>query len=118
VFRAERIVSAVRSHLLRRRKAPSNPIIGLQGLLGLLEIVGKLKAAHLLEREEDPAYPKEPFPPPLTGDESTPLWLKLPPANRKRLLWLMGQLLQRQLEGITTTTTLPKGDGHDPERRS
>jgi hypothetical protein len=39
---------------------------------------------------------------------------KLPPSNRKRLLWLLSQLLERRLR--ESAKTLPKGDySHDPE---
>ncbi len=36
-------------------------------------------------------------PPPTTGSPPLLLWLHLPPANRRWLLWLLSQLLERQL---------------------
>jgi hypothetical protein len=36
-------------------------------------------------------------PPPLGRHESTHVWVKLPAANRQRLMWLLSQLLERQL---------------------
>jgi hypothetical protein len=37
----------------------------------------------------------------LSGVEPAPLWRRLPPTNRKRLLWLMSQLLERRLAQST-----------------
>jgi acyl-CoA reductase-like NAD-dependent aldehyde dehydrogenase len=37
----------------------------------------------------------------LSGAEPAPLWRRLPPTNRKRLLWLMSQLLERRLAQTT-----------------
>jgi hypothetical protein len=41
--------------------------------------------------------------------------MKLPPSNRRRLLWLMSQLLKRRLEEPTPSGSSPKGESHDPE---
>jgi len=35
-------------------------------------------------------------PPPTREATPLPLWLALPPANRRRPLWLLSQLLERQ----------------------
>lgn len=36
-------------------------------------------------------------PPPSLSGQSPPLWTQLPQPNRHRLLWLLSQLLERQL---------------------
>jgi hypothetical protein len=36
-------------------------------------------------------------PPPIGYNELSQLWMRLPTANRQRLLWLLSQLLEHQL---------------------
>jgi hypothetical protein len=43
-----------------------------------------------------------------------PLWPKLPPDKRHRLLWLLSKLLERRLEVTTTLSPKKRGEeGHD-----
>ncbi len=35
--------------------------------------------------------------PPAIDNEIASVWLKLPPPNRKRLLWVLSQMLQNQM---------------------
>jgi hypothetical protein len=77
-------------------------------------VVGKFSATSISEREEgSQCTSKERLPPPLSEGQTPPLWLKLPPANRHRLLWLLSRLLERRL--AEPAATLPKEvEGHDP----
>ena len=69
-------------------------------MLGLLAVAGRLGESRLAQTvgEEGQRCPTQKrLPPSLSGAEPAPLWCLLPPANRKRLLWLMSQLLERRL---------------------
>jgi hypothetical protein len=44
----------------------------------------------------DPPVVRVPPPPQVEAEASR--WTRLPPANRQRLVWLLSQLLERQLE--------------------
>jgi hypothetical protein len=87
---------------------PRSPMIGLTGLLNLLDVVIRLRAAQ----QDGPCAPQEAgmpclsapanqrtwpaLPPPLR----TPMpsrWDRLPPANRHQHLHLLGRLVERQL---------------------
>lgn len=73
-------------------------------MLGLLAVAGRLGESRLAETvgEEGQRCPREKrLPPSLSGTEPAPLWRRLPPADRKRLLWLMSRLLERQLAQST-----------------
>ena len=80
--------------------SPRVPIIGLAGLLNLLDMVEKFQAIHAAPRDggESPCPTKLPLwsPPSLSG-QPVSLWTQLPHPNRHRLLWLLSQLLERQL---------------------
>ena len=53
------------------------------------------------------------IPPPL-DNESRLRWEELPPPNRRRLVALLGKLLERQMATQASSTTAPReeGDGH------
>ena len=76
------------------------PIIGLTGLLNLLDVVEKVQASHAAPRDggesQCPTKPPLLSPPSLSGQPLS-LWTQLPQPNRHRLLWLLSQLLERQL---------------------
>ncbi len=38
--------------------------------------------------------------PPPCGGEGSSRWTQLPPANRRRLVWVLSQLLERQLSAL------------------
>lgn len=42
-------------------------------------------------------------PPPVVG-QALALWVRLPPLNRKRLLWMLSQLLERQLRALAVSS--------------
>jgi hypothetical protein len=50
-------------------------------------------------------------PPPPRAGHRLSRWEQLPAANRRRLLWLLSQLLERQLGGMVT----PKEAGDDAD---
>lgn len=49
-------------------------------------------------------------PPPLSR-ETAPLWVKLPPPNRRRLVALLSKLLERQMAMEASRNADLKGDG-------
>ena len=55
-----------------------------------------------------------PPPPPLGPSELIQLWMRLPATNRQRLLWLLSQLLERQLSAAAAQGE----DNHEPTSRS
>ena len=70
------------------------PIIGLTALLNLVAVVEKLQN-HPLE-EKGTLCQSASSPPPIGQSEIAQLWLRLPLANRHRLMWLLGQLLEHR----------------------
>ena len=70
-------------------------MIGVTGLLNLVAVVDKLQSQAVEEKGNLCRPPSSP--PPLGSYEITHLWVKLPAANRQRLMWLLSQLLERQL---------------------
>lgn len=70
-------------------------MIGHEELLGLVDLVAKLRAAHATDHEEGAPCSHPLSSPPIT--RPVPSWDQLPPFNRQRLLWLLSQLLERQL---------------------
>jgi hypothetical protein len=44
-----------------------------------------------------------------------PLWVQLPQPNRTRLLWLLSQLLERQ---VSMEATPPQEGAHEPDERT
>ena len=82
-------------------------MIGLTALLNLVAIAEKLQH-QLCEEKGKVCAPTSP-PPPIGRSEMAQLWLRLPLANRHRLLWLLGQLLERQLVESQT----PWEDGNE-----
>lgn len=70
-------------------------MIGQEGLLKLVDLVRRLRAAQTVVREEGSSCSHLLSPPPTTL--TIPLWDQLPPFKRQRLLWLLTQLLERQL---------------------
>jgi hypothetical protein len=76
-------------------------MIGIAGLLNLAALVQALRMARAAGDEEGgaacPRPPSSMFPPPTTGTERS-RWERLPHATRQRLLWLLSQLLERQLQ--------------------
>jgi hypothetical protein len=101
-------------------------MIGLVGLLDLLTVVTRLLAAQ----QDGARTPQEggvpclasppnqgiwPALPPPTRMPLRNRWDQLPPANRQRLLHLLGRLVERQLSPVTAS--LPAGGEeakHDP----
>ena len=73
----------------------SYPIIGLTGLLNLVTVVDKFRPQAVEEKGSVCRPPSSP--PPLGHSELIQLWMRLPAANRQRLLWLLSQLLEHQL---------------------
>jgi len=69
----------------------------LLGLLGAVERLGESRLAQTVGEEGQRCPREKRLPPYLSSAEPAPLWRRLPPTNRKRLLWLMSQLLERQL---------------------
>ena len=82
-------------------------MIGLTALLNLVAIVEKLQHQPLEEKGNVCAPTSSP--PPIARSEIAQLWLRLPLANRHRLLWLLGQLLEHRLAESDTTWE----DGHE-----
>ena len=74
----------------------SYPIIGLTGLLKLVTVVEKFRP-QAAEEQGSVCPPTSSPPPPLGHSELIQWWMKLPDANRQRLLWLLSQLLEHQL---------------------
>ena len=83
----------------------SYPIIGLTGLLKLVTVVEKFRPQAA--EEKGSVCPPTSSPPPLGHSELIQLWMKLPDANRQRLLWLLSQLLEHQLSAAA------QGEGSD-----
>jgi hypothetical protein len=99
-----------------KTKLPASPTIDVGGLLGLLELVEKLRAARNSEQEEPAACPTEQFPPPL-GRQTPPIsWAQLPLPNRKRLVALLSKLLERQMATGASGGALLKEDGDDERK--
>ena len=76
------------------------PMIGLAGLLNLLDVVAKIQASHAAPSDggASPCPTKLPLlSPPSLSRPAPPIWTQLPHPNRQRLLWLLSQLLERQL---------------------
>jgi hypothetical protein len=73
----------------------SYPIIGLPGLLNLVTVVDKFRP-QAVEEKGRVCRPLS-SPPPIEPSELIQLWMRLPAANRQRLLWLLSQLLEHQL---------------------
>jgi hypothetical protein len=72
----------------------------------------KLIQRKVQERKVNDVRRRSSSPPSLSNTELAPLWSRLPPDNRERLLWLMSHLLELQL---TQTTTATKGRSHESE---
>ncbi len=87
-------------------------MIGREGLLRLVALVARAQAAHGAVREEGsspcPPHPSL-FPPPWSDPELT-LWARLPQRSRTRLLWLLSQLVERQLRDTRTARKEAEGD--------
>ena len=71
------------------------PIMGLTGLLNLVNVVHKFRP-QAVEAKGSICRPT-PSPPSIGHSELIQLWMRLPAANRQRLLWLLSQLLEHQL---------------------
>jgi hypothetical protein len=86
------------------------PIIGLTGLLNLVTVVAKFRPQAV----EEKGHVCRPLssPPPIGPSELIQLWMRLPAANRQRLLWLLSQLLEHQLPAFSAT----KEDSHWGEK--
>ena len=78
-------------------------IIDIEGLLRLVAVVEKLQAVHDRDNtfieEGSPACPPAPpsSVPPVCARSAPSLWGQLPPSNRRRLLRLLSQMLERQV---------------------
>jgi len=83
------------------------PMIGHEGLLKLVALMARLRAAHAVTHEEGASCPHPQFPPPIT--RPIVLWEHLPPSNRRRVLWVLTQLLERQV-AITAARTETQND--------
>ncbi|EFH88329.1 hypothetical protein Krac_9763 [Ktedonobacter racemifer DSM 44963] len=76
-------------------------MLGLSGLLQLLTWVEQRRVAQASQHEEGgvpcPVFHPTQSPPP-NSRQAIIQWGNLPQANRQRLLWLLSQLLERQME--------------------
>jgi hypothetical protein len=75
-------------------------MIGLAGLLNLLDVIAKIQAIHIAPRDGgvSPCLTQLPLlSPPSLSTQPPSLWTQLPQPNQRRLLWLLSQLLERQL---------------------
>jgi hypothetical protein len=70
-------------------------MIGLSGLLNLVAVVEKFRPQA--EQEQGSIGQPPSSPPPLGRGELIQVWMRLPAANRQRLLWLLSQLREHQL---------------------
>ena len=79
---------------------PTRPRIGLTGLLNLVALVEQKRTVRASRDAQGgvlcPRSQPSEFPPPAIKDQLS-RWEQLPQANRQRLLWLLSQLLERQL---------------------
>jgi hypothetical protein len=92
-------------------------MIGLAGLLKLLEVVSRLQAAQqgctcapqeagvpcLTSPPDQTIWPALPPPTRAPMQPRHSRWQQLPPANRRRLLQLLSHLVERQLRSAVTT---------------
>jgi hypothetical protein len=67
----------------------------LTGLLNLVTVMDKFRP-QAVEEKGSLCRPAS-SPPSIGHSELIQLWLRLPAANRQRLLWLLSQLLEHQL---------------------
>jgi hypothetical protein len=80
--------------------------MSLTGRLNLVAVVEKLQTQA--GAEQGSLCPPKPSPPPLDSSEMILLWVRLPAANRHRLLWWLSQRLKHQL-----ITSAAKGEAGD-----
>ena len=79
----------------------------------MVELAQWLGTSRNAEPQERAACLTEQFPPPLER-KSPPTWEELPLPNRRRLVALLGKLLERRMatQASGATTSWEKGDGH------
>jgi hypothetical protein len=70
-------------------------MIGLTGVLHLVTVVDKFRPQAVAEQGR--LCQPTPSPPSRGHSELIQVWMRLPAANRQRLLWLLSQRLEHQL---------------------